>query len=131
MPRKTLFTYAGGYSFGRNVSKHIAVAEKALGRRLPPGAVVHHVDENGLNNEPTNLVICPDEAYHKLLHRRMRALAECGYAHYEKCQYCGQWGDPMQMQSVRKSDRPSTTFWHANCRSQYRKQFKERKGYHV
>ena len=59
---------------GGRTYEHIAVAEKALGRRLPKGAVVHHVNENRSDNTPTNLVICPNEAYHRLLHRRMKAL---------------------------------------------------------
>lgn len=51
---------------------HIVVAEKALGKRLPPGAIVHHVDEDKLNYAGTNLVICPNQAYHMLIHQRMR-----------------------------------------------------------
>jgi len=52
--------------------KHVLVAEKALGKSLPKGAVVHHVDLDKKNNKPSNLVICPDQAYHLLLHKRMR-----------------------------------------------------------
>lgn len=67
---------AGGYVDvrikGRRTYEHILVAERALGRRLPKGAVVHHVNENRSDNAPTNLVICPNEAYHRLLHRRMK-----------------------------------------------------------
>jgi hypothetical protein len=48
------------------------VAENALGRRLPAGAEVHHVDGDKHNNEPSNLVICQDAKYHALLHRRQR-----------------------------------------------------------
>jgi hypothetical protein len=55
----------------RYVFEHILVAEKALGKHLPPGAVVHHVDEDGLNNKPWNLVICQDNAYHRFLHKRL------------------------------------------------------------
>lgn len=57
-----------GYVFG-----HILVAEAALGKPLPPRAVVHHVNERRQDNWPTNLVICQDRAYHLLLHNRMRA----------------------------------------------------------
>jgi HNH endonuclease len=116
MGRLTEYVYARPYSFGRSVSKHIAVAEKALGKKLPTGVIVHHVDENTLNNLPTNLVICPDEAYHKLLHRRMRAEKACGDANYQKCQYCQTWDDPARMKSVQKNDRPSVTYWHQYCR---------------
>jgi hypothetical protein len=49
---------------------HVKIAEKALGHPLPKGAVVHHFDENKKNDKPSNLVICPDAKYHRLLHRR-------------------------------------------------------------
>jgi len=52
--------------------QHVLVAEKALGKSLPKGAVVHHVDEDKQNNDPRNLVICPNQAYHNLLHKRIR-----------------------------------------------------------
>jgi HNH endonuclease len=55
------------------VGLHVLVAEKALGKPLPKGAIVHHVDGNTLNNAPSNLVICQDQAYHCLLHKRQRA----------------------------------------------------------
>jgi len=48
------------------------IAEQALGKPLPKGALVHHADGNALNNDPENLVICPDNAYHNLLHKRLR-----------------------------------------------------------
>jgi hypothetical protein len=59
---------------GRRTYEHIHVAENALGRPMPHGAVVHHVNENKTDNRPENLVICPNEAYHRLLHVRMKAL---------------------------------------------------------
>jgi hypothetical protein len=69
---------AAGYKLitvnGRRVYEHIAVAEKALGKPLPNGAVVHHMNEDPLDNfTPFNLVICPNQAYHLLLHRRTEA----------------------------------------------------------
>ena len=54
--------------------KHVWIAEQVLGHPLLPGAVVHHVDEDTLNNANSNLVICQDKAYHMLLHVRMRVV---------------------------------------------------------
>lgn len=76
---------------GRRVMEHVAVAEKALGKQLPRGVEVHHVDENRANNANTNLVICPDTAYHQLLHRRQRALDACGHADWRMCTFCKQY----------------------------------------
>ncbi len=54
--------------------EHIYLAEKALGKPLPKGAVVHHMNKKPWDNEtPLNLIVCPDQAYHLLLHRRMMA----------------------------------------------------------
>jgi hypothetical protein len=54
--------------------EHILLAEKALGRPLPEGAVVHHTGKPWDNYGPFKLVICPSQSYHLLLHRRMREL---------------------------------------------------------
>lgn len=103
---------------------HIGVAEKALGRKLPLGAVVHHVDENTLNNANENLVICPSKAYHNLLHQRMRALGACGNANWRKCPYCKQYGDPANMVEQKRYGRATAgTLIHAGCKRSYMQQY--------
>src|SRR5579862_7979123 len=68
---------------------HVMVAERALGRRLPAGAVVHHVDGNPANNAAKNLVICPNQAYHLLLHARQRIVDAGGSPAQQKiCKTC-------------------------------------------
>lgn len=69
--------------------EHIQVAETAIRKPLPVGAVVHHHDENGSNNSNSNLVICENGAYHRLIHRRMRVLALGGDPESQKiCSAC-------------------------------------------
>jgi hypothetical protein len=71
---------ARGYVFVRRPNHHLAqangyvaehriVMEEKLGRRLEPGEQVHHIDGNGTNNAPDNLVALSKKA-HGLLHRR-------------------------------------------------------------
>jgi predicted nucleic acid-binding Zn ribbon protein len=52
--------------------EHIVVAETALGKPLPVGAVVHHVNGDMHDNRPANLLICQDRSYHSKLHARDR-----------------------------------------------------------
>lgn len=73
---------------GAEKPEAVHVAERVLGKALPQSAVVHHVDTDRLNNANTNLVVCPNAAYHNLLHQRMRALDACGNANWRKCCRC-------------------------------------------
>jgi hypothetical protein len=57
-----------------HVMEHILVAERALERKLPKRAVVHHINGDKGDNRPENLVICPSQAYHLGLHKRQRKL---------------------------------------------------------
>ena len=81
----------------KSVLEHVIVAEKVLGKPLPPKARLHHVDGNRTNNAPGNLVICQDQAYHMLLHRRQRALEACGHAAWRLCAICKEYDDPQNM----------------------------------
>ena len=56
---------------GKLTYEHRHLAEKALGRPLPKGAVVHHVDAPDDNHGFCKLVVCPSQEYHALLHTRM------------------------------------------------------------
>lgn len=74
--------------FKGRVSEHIVVVERAMGHYLREPAQVHHVDGNGENNHPSNLVACDNDSYHKLLHKRQRALDACGNANAQRCSIC-------------------------------------------
>lgn len=67
--------YMVGTVDGVRMYEHRYLAEKALGKPLPPDAEIHHM--NGVkhdNHRLYNLVICPDRAYHMLLEKRARDL---------------------------------------------------------
>lgn len=69
---------------------HRLRAEQAIGHSLPPKAVIHHPDEDPWNRD-ARLVICPDNAYHRLLHARMRVKAAGGNPNTDKiCPFCHQ-----------------------------------------
>lgn len=73
---RKLTTGKGIASVGREIASHRERAEKTLGKPLPLGAVVHHAD--GTKRDDAPLVICQDNAYHHLLHFRMRVKSAGG-----------------------------------------------------
>ena len=101
------------YSDGR-IKEHILTAEKALGRFLPPAAVVHHIDGNKNNNQHSNLVICENSAYHNLIHMRTRAKIESGNANNRWCIYCKRWDSSDKILDMGKR---------GACRVECRRQF--------
>lgn len=47
------------------------VAAICLGQPLPPGWVIHHVDENPHNNAPANLILFPSQRLHARFHQQL------------------------------------------------------------
>lgn len=70
-PYKTSHGYIRLTVNGRCIYQHVYVAETAIGRRLNPGEVVHHINCNRADNRPENLLVCSGK-YHRELHSRMR-----------------------------------------------------------
>jgi hypothetical protein len=57
---------------------YVRIVEKALGKELPAGAIIHHVDCDRSNNRNDNLVILQDTGEHLRLHRRLAVLKAGG-----------------------------------------------------
>lgn len=96
------------------------IAEKVVGKPLSRKIHVHHHDKNTLNNDHSNLVICENQAYHKLLHRRQRALEACGKANWRKCRICKKYDDPNNL----IFDKGGTA--HRECKREYMRDYYER-----
>lgn len=111
---------AYGYLIIERKGEHVRIAENALGKPLPPKAIVHHVDGNRTGNRPTNLVICPNRAYHNLIHARQRALDACGNANWLLCPFCGKYDDPENLY-IYPNKRAAK---HRECFAQYREERK-------
>jgi len=97
----------------------IKTVEKALGKPLPFGAEVHHVDGNPLNNKHSNLVACENQAYHKLLHRRADALKACGHVDWRACNFCKVYSNPSDLKTYRHPGEDCENVYHPACRAEY------------
>lgn len=71
------------------VMEHVLIAEKALGKPLEEKHPVHHFNEIKSDNANSNLVICEDKPYHRLLHARQRVKQRGGDPDLQKiCCHC-------------------------------------------
>lgn len=107
------------------VLEHVLVAQNVLGRPLPKGAVVHHVNEIRSDNRPENLVILQSNAEHQTLHKKLRALKECGDSTKRKCVYCHEYDDVENMHEHKMVKQ--TSYYHNRCSNEYRKNLRRRK----
>lgn len=74
-------------ALGVYTTLHRVIAERALGKPLPVGSEVHHVDSANLDRSA--LVICQDIKYHRFLHVRMRVVRAGGNPNTQRiCGVC-------------------------------------------
>lgn len=97
----------------RRQYRYRTIAEKALGRKLKWPEQVHHVDGNATNDHGSNLVICPDGAYHALLHKRADALLQCGNPDWRACVRCKKFDSIENMQI--HSRKRQISYCHSAC----------------
>ena len=102
------------------VLEHVLIASQVLGKPLPNGAIVHHVNGNNSDNRKENLVILQSKGEHQELHKRLRALKACGDAKKRICVHCHQYDDPQNMyEHIMKVQ---TSYYHTKCASNYNRE---------
>ena len=101
---------------GSRIYGHKILIESVLGKPIPKGAVCHHIDGNKTNNINSNLILCDSDSYHHFLHRRERALKECGHSGWIRCGYCSELDDPKNMYIHKRQ-----TGFHRECQNKYKR----------
>jgi hypothetical protein len=99
--------------------EYIYKARKALGRPLPKGTQVHHVCDT--------LVICPSQAYHRLLHAREKALLACGDPTKRKCSICKTYDSVKNLTVVFKDTHTEGQYKHKLCATRYMQEYRKRR----
>lgn len=106
------------------VYEHVLIAEAAICGPLPEEAEVHHVNGDGTDNSPGNLVICEDHEYHMLLEKRKKALDACGHADWLKCYICKEWAP---LDDLSPNRREAKKHYHPDCHRQYQRRMRRKR----
>lgn len=72
------------------VPEHVVAMAIMIGRSVPKGMVVHHMDGDKRNNAPSNLMLCTQRD-HTRMHVMMRAVERCGDGWKRPCRFCGEY----------------------------------------
>lgn len=100
--------------------EHVVVMEELIGRELRPGEVVHHLNEDKLDNRSENLVLLSGQGEHNIIHGRLKA-GKRGGADKRPCKFCHVYDE---VSSLTKS---GTSHYHKRCNAEYHKALRERK----
>lgn len=100
------------------ILEHRLIIETAIGKPIPKRAVTHHFSEIKDDNGNPNLVLCENRAYHNFLHKRQRALRECGHSNWLKCCYCKKYDSIENLYFTGSRSNPKHTR-HALCHKRY------------
>mgnify|MGYP001557508782 CR=1 FL=1 len=111
---------------GRTYVTARLIVEKVLGRQLKGSEEVHHADGNPQNNLNSNLVLCPNRAYHMLLHIRMESVEITGDPNNRKCNICLKWDKIENLRSSKNSN-GQPRYWHRACAAEYQRNLYQRK----
>jgi hypothetical protein len=109
---------SNGDGKGYRSGLHNIIAESILGKALPKGAIVHHINHDPSDNNPSNLIICQSQAYHLLLHIRERALLKTGNANWIKCKLCNNYDSPDNITLTKKGIK-----YHPKCNRAHVKKY--------
>jgi hypothetical protein len=108
---------------GAETTQHRLIAERVLGKQLPDGVQVHHVNHDPSDNKKSNLVVCENAAYHKLIHVREAAFYGCGRPDWRRCNYCHQYDNPENLQISPNGRRVC----HPECGKKYNEEYQKRR----
>lgn len=97
------------------VYEHIIIIEQILGKPLNSPHCVHHINGIKSDNLHSNLIVCENEAYHKILHKRQRSIKATGSPHYRHCWDCKTWKHKSSFGVGQKRCLACTNkWWHEN-----------------
>jgi len=105
------------------VAEHVLIAESALGRIVPEGSPVHHANGDSLENRNSNLVICQNHSYHRMLHGRLNAFKATGDPSRKKCSFCKSW----EGEIIRRNYGGKSSNYHRKCFAEYQIDNKNRR----
>lgn len=111
----------------RDVKTHI----KSLLKNKDAKYTVHYMDGDRTNKDHSNIVVCPDNNYQRLIEQRTRAYEACGHADWIKCIYCKQYDDPKNLYQKKENAtyRPEESCYrfHKECQLKYQRELRRAK----